>query len=673
MSNNTPNLTLRKKQEHSPARVIVRGVGAILGLVNPLVLIMHLCVVLTMRIFGRGMRVGRKLLAVGVATTSACILLGWHTTYFVPWRDSVQFFYHRFDTYVSIQGIVPAYVDYVGVQWKVWLLAQLPFALTLTALTSGAYLTWRDYYSDDWRLEDGGTAASVARIERAKRRQTRQIDKAAPVTAVKDLTVPLGVDAIHATPVSVPIGAWRTHALVCGPTGVGKTQTLMRIMHSVTLHPQASKVRVPLVVVDMKGDPDLARYMAGLASATGRNFHYVTTLHGSYNPLSGLSADEIADAIYETVFAHDQTLNTHYATLSRRLLQTASRVLIDLVTTATPRVGYGRPWQRSLSDLTALLSLNMLRRVQIDLTPPCAQFLHDYLDDIEASENKADVGDVRDRLAVIVNTTAGQVLAADGFSLYQTIRQGDLVLFSLDAAGTPETARTIGTLAVQDITATFGRLQRENWAKENICPVILDEFSALGTPKVADLYARARSAGGAVILATQDVDADLTAVSPEFAASVRTNANIWIVLRQNRADVAEAIARDIGSRTTWKETKQVTDDFDLLGGLHAASGVGSLREVEEFIVHPGRFKDLPQGGAYLIVKIPTRTLNTPNASTQITRLHINAPQELTAPLPGSVDNYVPSSQGTEEDLVTPPPDDEPPLEFLPRTLDTNTV
>lgn len=664
MSNTTPNLTLRKKQEHTPGRVIVRGVGAILGILNPLVLIMHLSVVFTMRIFGRGIRVGRKLLATGVTATGASTLLGWHTTYLTPWHDSVQFFHHRFDTYASIQGIVPGYVDYVSVQWKLWILAQLPFALTLTALTSGAYLTWRDYYSDDWRTnEDTGKPASAARVARAKARQTQQISKAQPVTDVGEMTIPLGIDAFSAKHVSVPIGAWRTHALVCGPTGVGKTQTLMRLMHSVTLHPQAQRLRVPLVVVDMKADPDLAHYMAGLASATGRNFHHVTTNSGSYNPLSELSADEIADAIYETVFANDPTLNTHYATLSRRLLQTAARVLIDLVDTATPRVGYGRPWQRSLSDLAALLSLNVLRQVHIDLTPSCAGLVHEYLNDLESNDTNADVGDVRDRLAVIVNTNAGTVLGAEGFNMESAIESGAIILFSLDAAGTPETARTIGTLAIQDLTATFGRLQRKHWAQTNICPVILDEFSALGTPKVADLYARARSAGGAIILATQDVDADLTAVSPEFAASVRTNANIWIVLRQNRADVAEALARDIGSQATWKETKQVTDDFDLLGGLHAASGVGSLREVEEFIVHPGRFKDLPQGGAYLIVKIPTATLHTAAAPARIHRIHINAPEAQEARPHNGQTTQAPQTATPNhppEDVMPPPDIEEQP-------------
>lgn len=374
----------------------------------------------------------------------------------------------------------------------------------------------------------------------------------------------------------------------------------MRIMHSFTLHPQAGALDIPLVIIDMKADPELATYAHALAQRTRRTFHHVSVKDGSYNPVAMLDGDELADSIYETVFANDPTLNTHYATLSRRLLQVAAGTLLDLAENGIHKVGAQRAWQRSLSDLTDLLSLNTLRSVQTDLTPHVAARLHTYLGDIDAADNAKDVGDVRDRLAVIMHTSAGDVLSVDGFTLEAAIRRGDITVFSLDAAGAPETARTIGTLAIQDLTATFGRLQRHGWGKHHICPVILDEFSTLGTPKVADLYARARSAGGAIILATQDINADLESVSPKFAASVRTNTNVWIVLRQTRADVAEALSRDLGS----------------------------LREVEEFILHPSLFKNLPQGGAYLFVKIPTGTINAGSVETFISRLHINAPRPL---------------------------------------------
>ena len=75
------------------------------------------------------------------------------------------------------------------------------------------------------------------------------------------------------------------------------------------------------------------------------------------------------------------------------------------------------------------------------------------------------------------------------------------------------------------------------------------------------------------------------------------------------------------------------DDWDVLGGLHAASGVGSLREVDEFILHPNEIKSLPQGGAYLVIKIPTGSINRPDADALIERVHINALSSAPRPAP----------------------------------------
>ena len=435
---------------------------------------------------------------------------------------------------------------------------------------------------------------------------------------------------------------------------MGKTQALERIIYGFTGAPAARALHLPVVVVDMKADPDLASTLAVIAAQSGRRFYHVTVdaMSSTYNPLAGLTADEMSDALYESLFAADKNVNLHYATLSRRLLQQACRVCVDLADARAARVG-GGTWQISLADVADLLNLDTLRSITPYVSPAVAASLTRYLAKLDAAKNEGDVGDVRDRVAVIVDTVAGRALDATGFTMEHAIRAGDIVCFSLDAAGSPQTARTIGTLAVQDLSATFGRLARDGWGKTHMCPVILDEFSALGTPRVADLYARARSAGGAVLLATQDLDADLEAVSPQFAASVRTNANVWIVLRQTRGEAADAIARDIGSRLAWKETLQIEDDWDALGGMHAASGVGSLREVDEFILHPNDIKSLPQGGAYLVVKVPSGTINAAEADTRIERVHINAltDKEIAGlpAKPANTANTAPQPQPTPDD------------------------
>ena len=627
------------------ARVIAVGAAAL----NPLATAAALVLV----VIGRT-RPGRRLhpLAAAAAGAAACavgVWWGWAADYVGVYRDLVSRFLGAL--VAGLHGTdAPTPAAVLRDNWQAWAAMQVPFAACAGVFVAGVYLMYRRRFDATWRDTAGDGEGDRARrprkppsrraINRAKARQRSRVARAKAAPGIDGLTIPVGVDAARARPVSIDAAALRTHGVVIGPTGVGKTQALERLVHGFTAAPAARALRLPAVVIDMKADPGLAATLRALADSTGRAFHHVTATAASpdtYNPLAGLTADEAADALYEVLFAADTSLNMHYATLSRRLLQQATRVLADLDAHGVRKPG-GGAWRMSLADVTALLSIDELRKAAPYVGPGAAQSLMRYLDDLDASKGAAaDIGDVRDRMAVIADTAVGRVLDATGFRLEDAIRAGDIVCYSLDAAGSPATARAIGTLAIQDLSATFGRLARDGWGKSRMCPVVLDEFSALGTPKVADLYARARSAGGAVLLATQDLDADLESVSPQFAAAVRTNANMWLVLRQTRGEAADAIARDIGSRLAWKETLQVEDDWDVLGGLHAASGVGSLREVDEFILHPNQIKSLPQGGAYLVIKIPTGSINRPDADALIERVHINAldPDEALPPTTGA--------------------------------------
>lgn len=619
-----PRIRFTRNVVHTEKQQVARFIIGAAVILNPLTATIAGAIVALGRI-GRDRIHAWWVCAAGALATGLGIWMGWATTYGDTYITVLHDLWSAFLRRESTTSVIHA-------NWRTWAITQAPFAACAGILVAGIYLAYRRRFDATWRETDDDAGprarakrpASPKRVHRAKAKQRAVTAQASAAVAVSDLDVPIGVDeAAH--PVSLDAAALRTHGVVIGPTGVGKTQALERIIYGFTAAPAARDLHLPAVVIDMKADPDLASTLAAIAKQTGRQFHHVTVdaTGTSYNPLAGLTADETSDALYETLFAADKNVNLHYATLSRRLLQQACRACVDLADARVARVG-GGTWTICLADVADLLNLDTLRSVNPYLSPAVAASLTRYLADLDASKNEGDVGDVRDRVAVIVDTAAGRALDASGFTMESAIRAGDIVCFSLDAAGAPQTARTIGTLAVQDLCAVFGRLARDGWGKNHMCPVILDEFSALGTPRVADLYARARSAGGAVLLATQDLDADLEAVSPQFAASVRTNANVWLVLRQTRGEAADAIARDIGSRLAWKETVQVEDDWDALGGMHAASGVGSLREVDEFILHPNDIKSLPQGGAYLVVKVPSGTINAAEADTRIERVHINA-------------------------------------------------
>jgi hypothetical protein len=125
--------------------------------------------------------------------------------------------------------------------------------------------------------------------------------------------------------------------------------------------------------------------------------------------------------------------------------------------------------------------------------------------------------------------------------------------------------------------------------------LIIDEFANFATPEFIDFMDRARGAGIGIVMAHQ-ARADLRKISPEFQERVEANANTAIVSGIKSSQDAEYYAGMVGTRTVEKETRQVNRGFL----WDNETGVKSVREVEEYVVHPNELKRLDQGEAFAI-------------------------------------------------------------------------
>jgi hypothetical protein len=128
--------------------------------------------------------------------------------------------------------------------------------------------------------------------------------------------------------------------------------------------------------------------------------------------------------------------------------------------------------------------------------------------------------------------------------------------------------------------------------------------------QVLGLLARGRSAGLSVVLSTQEL-ADLSRVDPAFAEQVLGNTNLKLIHRQDVPESAERLAGVAGTRSSFEETLQTErSPFVSLGGKRLGghrgrnTGLGSIRQVEHYVVHPNVLKQLEQGSAVLIRKHP---------------------------------------------------------------------
>lgn len=222
----------------------------------------------------------------GIAACTTGWATGWCADYLRTYRDAGTQLLDALINALRINGpsagaSTPGQV--LAANWQTWAIAQVPFAACLALLVAGIYLAYRRRFDATWR-EDKDAAgprartkrpASPKRVHRAKARQRAATAQAPAAGTVSDLDVPIGVDEA-ARPVNLDADALRTHGVVIGPTGVGKTQALERIIYGFTGAPAARELHLPAVVVDMKADPGLAATLAAIAKQTGRRFHHVT-------------------------------------------------------------------------------------------------------------------------------------------------------------------------------------------------------------------------------------------------------------------------------------------------------------------------------------------------------------------------------------------------------------
>ncbi|MGZ0153729.1 type IV secretory system conjugative DNA transfer family protein (plasmid) [Kribbella sp. WER1] len=603
-------------QETTELEAIRRGVFTVLALLNPVAGILTVAaVVAANRVPALRALPARRWFLWSLVPTTLVVVGTVIRLYAQPWIEA----WGSFSGPVAAGNRLDALRATAADRWPWWILQQLPVAICAAA-TIALFVLWRrQRYNADFRevtpiADPADVAATVAAIDRPDP-ETAAVP--APARSTAELRLRIGARISDAAVFELAGAAVQLHLLVIGPTGFGKTTTINRLTWVLTGAESARHLANSHIMFDLKGDVDVIEDRRRMAAAAGKRLH-VITLDGrnatsTYNPLKHGTADEISNKLIqsEDASADGGFSEPYYRAVGTRWLQLACRALVDLVDNEVQLIdgGHRRRWRRDLPDLVRLLHPNRMERIIAELSPRTAELINNFVV-VEGADDKnfvQSLSGIYHRYAAISESAAGAVLVdqPNGLDLYEAIMAGDYVVFSLDAATDKAAARRIGNLALQDLTGIGGRLQAERFRYTGrSCFVVVDEFSALGGAALEAFYARARGAGIIAAISTQSV-ADLRVVSPEFEEAVKTNGNV-IILHQQKGQAADDWAKWIGTRQVYKETLQVSDDADVLGTKTAATGVGSLRAVDEFVVHPNEIKALVQGRAIVVLGHPAK-------------------------------------------------------------------
>jgi hypothetical protein len=395
------------------------------------------------------------------------------------------------------------------------------------------------------------------------------------------------------------------HVLVCGATGSGKTETVLRLAWTVAKHSDA-----PVFYLDGKGDRDTASRFCGLMADARRTTRVFPV--EAFDGWRG-EAHEIQGRLMQIV---------DYATVGpASWYRDIAKTTLALVCEHPD----GPP--RSSREVLQRMSLGLLRGAHPGSSAAGAL-------------SEAQVNQVRLRYEAFFGQTRG---ALDGSWAWED---------------TPAAYLLLDSLALREETSGLARFLFEDFAhyftarkpRREFCLLIVDEFSALASN--AGMAARVEQARGfntGLVLAPQVV----AGMGDEIEAA-RILGSVETVIC-HRVNTPEEIIALAGTRRVIEYSSHY--------GMEGATGEGSARSQHQYKVDPNHVRSLPPGVAFIISRgqaMKAQVEQAPNLAAAL-------PGATEATPPSTAPSGAPAARSPKREDTTPgganppsSPDDVPP-------------
>lgn len=375
------------------------------------------------------------------------------------------------------------------------------------------------------------------------------------------------------------------HTQVIGTTNAGKTESV--ILPWAIQDIQQGR---GLILIDGKSDRGLLDKLHGYAVQSGREEDFrlfsLSSIDEShqFNPLIGGTPEEIS----ERVFNAFEFENPYYRSIQFEVFSQVMRIFATIGEVPT-----FLKLHQAITDPESLLA-RAADMVDLDLK----QWL-DFFASLPAQSRMERTSGLTAALshfafgktACLFNTEKPNI------TLEEALTQGRIVYFQLPVLLSPFLGKATGKLVLQSLQSAVANRHRNKGQKPAFFSVFLDDFSEYLYPGFVSILNKSRSANVGVVFAHQALG-DIKTLGDAIANSILTNANVKVFMRGNDPDSAEYFAKVIGTSKTIKYTERTKRGF-----LKAENtGDASAREVEEFIVHPNRFKSsLGVGEAVMVI------------------------------------------------------------------------
>lgn len=435
-----------------------------------------------------------------------------------------------------------------------------------------------------------GVAALPAQFAQEEQRRTTSSS-----AAMGERSFPIGADK-RGAPVFISESEIRTHALLFGATGSGKTESIKAIAGGLL------DLGWHGIILDLKEDAQtggLLDWCGAYGDAHAIPFQQFRLSDPQpnfwFSPLLGMGPDEARD----TILASQTFEAAYYRALNEK--QLGQLIQLMYAAHSVDPVTYPSPTVYDIGKVLAAASLPQATRERVAIvTSNVPGFTKDDFDSLIAPDTAMvqAAGGLGARLTAMYETQVGRtVLRGGGSKIEFDVTRPGLSYVGLDSLGKPELTKLVSTsvlqrMAVYAADRTAGKIDDPHPRF-----LIVDEANFVARRVLLNLLSRARSAGIAVIVCTQGPTdwAAREAGEPDLTSLVQ-NCNVSVIMRQGERTNAELCADIIGRAERSVLTQQIRDG--------EVTSAGSMGTTVDYIVTPDALRSLTIGEAILRVGAP---------------------------------------------------------------------
>ncbi len=429
------------------------------------------------------------------------------------------------------------------------------------------------------------------------KRRIKNFSSIASVFASVELA-PIGIDVRDGRVVYLSQARRKSHVIVFGATGSGKTTLMINLFLHAIRHNQ------PCVVIDPKGEDSTLDTIIRLGRKLDPNFEQRFKVFkmsrpeasASYNPLKHGNANQLKDRVLEAL------------TWSEQFYQAMAGEFLTVLTGCTEYLKI----PLTLDIVSRHLSRKEDREVLLTQLQKKAQggdakadSLFELASNLFKKLKTEDLAGLHAQLSILNNPTIGHLLsfsnADQEIDLREVLAKNQIAYFQLDILDNADTARRLGRMVVEDLKGLASHVYRTvPESDRQFFPVFIDEFGSFASKEFVEFLKQSRGANFAAHLFCQGME-DLDVVSPEFRRQSSANPITKIGMRSDDSQTVEELCSMAGTVDALEQSYQVEGTV-----TSHKTGRGNMRETKQMRIEHDVIKNLETGQAVVIEKSPSR-------------------------------------------------------------------